>query len=140
MKKYLFLMIALVGLVGMSGCEKTEVVERAVLPRTFIYTITPDEWGVSENGLNIQTTLPIAELDRYYIEQGNVSVAISEDGETSYDILPSTFNGIAYSVRYSVGQINIYGEDPINNGDFEVPIPNYDVVFKVTLSDADYVE
>jgi hypothetical protein len=67
-------------------------------------------------------------------------VAISEDGETSYDILPSTFNGIAYSVRYSVGQINIYGEDPINNGDFEVPIPNYDVVFKVTLSDADYVE
>lgn len=140
MKKYLFLMIALVGLVGMSGCKKTEVVERAILPRTFIYTITPDDWGVSENGLNIQTVLPIGELDQYYIEEGNVSVAISEDGETSYDILPSTFNGIAYSVNYRVGQITIFGEDPINTGDYEVPIPQGNVVFKVTLSDAVFEE
>ena len=44
-----------------------------------------------------------------------VSVAMSFDGENSYDILPATFDGVAYSVRYSVGKITIYGEDPLKN-------------------------
>ncbi|QNL50420.1 hypothetical protein H8S90_02005 [Olivibacter sp. SDN3] len=141
MKKYLFLMIALVGLAGFSGCRKTEVVETAIMPnRTFIYTVNSNEWQYSEDGLTLLHDINLPELERYYLEQGNVSVAISIDNEQSYEILPATYNGYAYSVNYTVGFVTLKVEDPIIDPEIELQPPGTSIVVKIVLSDSDYID
>ena len=141
MKKYLFLMIALVGLVGFSGCKKTEVVETAIMPnRTFIYTVSPDDWVLSDNNSTLQHDINLPELEQYYLDQGNVSVAASFDGEGSYDLLPSTFGGLSYAVNYAIGSVLITAKDPLADPNVTIEKPTGEIVFKVVLSDSDYVE
>jgi len=143
MKKYLFLIIGLIGLVGMSGCKKTEVVETAIMPnKTFIYTVDGNSsgWKYSPDGLTLQYDINLPELEQYYLEQGNVSVAISLDDETSYEILPATFNGYAYSVNYTTGFVSLKVEDPLLDPDFELVPPGDKIVVKIVLSDSDYIE
>ncbi|WP_134088821.1 hypothetical protein [Olivibacter sp. XZL3] len=140
MKKYLFLMIALVGLVGMSGCEKTEVIETIMPNKTFIYTVSPGDWVLSNNRTTLEHDINLPELDRYYMDQGNVSVAASFDGEGSYDILPSTFEGLAYSVNYAVGSVLITVKDPLADPNITLSPPTGDIIFKIVLSESDYIE
>jgi len=86
MKKYLFLMIALVGLAGMSGCDKND--DSYYNPnRTFVYTVGSNEWGIESNGFRFSHEIVLPELDQYIVDQGNVSVAVSFDNGASYDIL-----------------------------------------------------
>lgn len=141
MKKYLFLMIALAGLVGMSGCKKTEVVERAIMPnRTFIYTVTSNQWQLSQDGLTLFHDIDLPELEQYYLEQGNVSVAISGDNEQSYDILPATYNGYSYSVNYTAGFVTLKVEDPLLEAGIELKPPASSIVVKIVLSDSDFIQ
>ncbi len=138
MKKYLFLMIALVGLVGMSGCDKND--DSYYNPnRTFIYTIGSSDWSLNSDG-SISYDINLPELTSYYLTQGLVSVSLSGDGEKSYDILPSTFQGVAYSVNYTEGFVSIYGEDPLADSTYPIEAPKGDIVIKVVLSDSDYVQ
>lgn len=140
MKQPVLLVLFSISLIGFYGCRKTEIIERAIMPnRTFIYTVTNQAWYEGENPLHVQTDINIPELTQYYLLEGQVSVAMSTDNEGSYDILPSTFNGYAYSVNYSVGRITIYIEDPINEGNLEVPFPEGTLVFKVVLSDSEFI-
>ncbi len=126
-------------LIFASSCEKTNIIENFYPnPNTsYIYTINPGQW--TDNGNQIFHTINLPELTNYYIKQGGVSVAISFDDEESYDILPATFDGVAYSVRYSIGRVTIYGEDPIMDSSIQVPIPDQ-VKIKIVLSEADYIE
>jgi hypothetical protein len=131
--------MVLVGMVSFSSCEKTNIIENYYPNpnKSFIYSISTNQWV--DNGNQIYHTLNLPELTSYYIQQGGVSVAMSFDNEQSYDILPATFNGVAYSVRYSLGKVTIYAEDPINDPNILVPIPNK-VMVKVILSETDFVE
>lgn len=140
MKKYLFLMIAVVGLMGMSGCKKTEVIETIMPNKTFIYTVSPSDWELSDNRATLQHNINLPELEQYYLEQGNVSVSASFDNEGSYDILPSTFDGLAYSVNYAVGSVLITVKDPLADPNVTVEPPTGNIVFKIVLSESDYVE
>ncbi len=139
MKKILATMIGMVALLTLSSCEKTNIIENFYPNpnRSFVYTIFSNQW--TDNGYRIFHTLNLPELTNYYIKQGGVSVAMSFDNEQSYDILPATFDGVAYSVRYSLGKVTIYAEDPLIDQSILVPIPDK-VMVKIILSETDYIE
>lgn len=147
MKRFLFAIgLSLASLTTFNSCTREYITNTYLPSRTFIYTLTPNSWSVSDNGRSILNTIDLPELTRHYLEQGIVSVSMSNDGEATYDILPATFvfdTGtesvpIAFSVNYTVGAVTIYGEDPID--DFIVPVPTGNVILKVSLTDADFVE
>lgn len=137
MKKILATMIGMVVLMAISSCEKTYITNSPNPNKSFVYTIFSNQW--TDNGYQIFHTLNLPELTNYYIKQGGVSVAMSFDNEQSYDILPATFDGVAYSVRYSLGKVTIYAEDPLIDPSIMVPIPDK-VMVKVILSETDYIE
>lgn len=137
MKKILTPMIGMVVLMAISSCEKTYITNSSNPNKSFVYTIFSNQW--TDNGYQIFHTLNLPELTNYYIKQGGVSIAMSFDNEQSYDILPATFDGVAYSVRYSLGKVTIYAEDPLIDPGILVPIPDK-VMVKVILSETDYIE
>lgn len=138
MKKPLTLVAGFLVVLGVSSCTKEYY---DVVPnKTFVYTIQPNEWSWDEGVSNqIYYDIDLPELTDYYVTQGLVSVAMSDNGESSYDILPSTFGGTAFSVNYTTGFVTIYAEDPIADPDYEVPIPTATMTVKITLSDAEYI-
>ena len=138
MKAYLTLAIGLAGIAGLGSCTK----EYYSPPpnKTFIYTITTNDWVWDEGVLNqVYHDIGLPELGDYYMDQGLVNVAISMDGEASYEILPATIAGTSYSVNYSTGRVTIYAEDPIFDPEYEVPIPSSTITVKITLSEADFI-
>lgn len=137
MKKYLTLVVGCVAILGLSSCTKEYY---DVVPnKTFIYTIQPNQWAWEQGVVNQYFhDIDLPELTRYYVEQGIVSVSISMDNEVSYNTLPATIRGIAFSVNYTAGFVTIYGEDPLYE-DVEIPLPNQAIKVKVTLSEADYI-
>jgi len=138
MKKPLTLVVGFLAILGLSSCTKEYY---DVVPnKTFVYTIQPNQWRWDEGVRNqIYYDIDLPELTDYYVTQGLVSVAMSNNGESSYDILPSTFGGTAFSVNYTTGFVTIFAEDPIADPDYEVPIPNVAMTVKITLSDAEYI-
>jgi len=137
MKKYLTLVVGLITIVGMTSCTKEYY--DTVRSQTFIYPISQNGWTWQDNvSYQVYHTKALPELTDYYLLEGGVNVAISFDGENSYDILPTTFNGIAYSVNYTIGAITIFAEDPLAEADIEIPIPDPAVV-KVILSESDFI-
>ena len=128
-----------VGLISLSSCEKTQIIENFYPNpnKSFIYSINANQW--TDRGYQIYHVINLPELTNYYIQQGGVSVAVSFDNEQSYDILPATFNGVAYSVRYSLGRVTIYAEDPLFDSNIMVPIPDK-VMVKIILTETDYID
>ncbi|WP_090603927.1 hypothetical protein [Parapedobacter koreensis] len=141
MKKHFTLaMVGFLAILGMSSCKKEYYDVVNPNPNTtYVYTIGTNAWQW-ESGVSHQVfhTKAIPELTEYYLLEGNVSVAISFDGENSYDILPTTFGGIAYSVNYTVGSITIFAEDPLAEPGIEINLPDPAVV-KVVLSESDFI-
>lgn len=139
MKKYLTPILAIVLVFSLSSCEKTNIIENFYPNpnKSFIYVINSNQW--TDGGYLIHHTLNLPELTNYYMQQGGVSVAMSFDNEDSYDILPATFEGVSYSVRYALGKVTIFAEDPLADPSIMIPIPNQ-VTVKVILSETDYVE
>ncbi|WP_257657519.1 hypothetical protein [Parapedobacter lycopersici] len=137
MKRLLLLFIGASTAAALSSCTKTELVENTA-NRSYVYTILQNQWQW-DNGVTYQVYYDkaIPALTDYYLLEGSVNVAISFDDEASYDILPTTFNGVAYSVNYTVGNVTIYAEDPLADSEIEVPLPENAVV-KVILSEADF--
>lgn len=139
MKKILTTSMGLLMLWFFAACEKTEVIENFYPNpnKSFIYTVYADQWN--DAGYQISHTINLPELTSYYMNQGGVSVAISFDEEQSYDLIPATFDGVAYSVRYSLGKVTLYGEDPIIDETILIPIPDK-IMVKIILSETDYIE
>ncbi|MFB2120186.1 hypothetical protein [Parapedobacter sp. 2B3] len=137
MKKHVTLVVGLLIVVGMSSCTKEYY--DVVPSQTFVYRINQNGW-TWENNVSHQVyhTKTLPELTDYYLLEGGVSVAISFDNENSYDVLPTTFNGVAYSVNYTVGAITIFAEDPLADPGIEIPLPDAAVV-KVILSESDFI-
>lgn len=137
--------IAAASLVSFNSCTKEYITNNYSNSYTFVYTVDPGDWTEHVDG-HVFHTIDLPELTEYFLLDGFVSAAMSADGESSYDILPSTYNfsngdetnPIAFSVNYSIGKVTIYGQDPVN--EFSIPRPNQSVVFKITLSESTYVE
>lgn len=138
MRKYLTLCLGLglAGILAFSACETTNVYPNT--SKSFIYSINTNQWADHEFWISHTINLP--ELTDYYVQQGNVSVAISFDDEESYTALPATFDGVSYWVNYARGRVTIYAEDPLFDDNILIPLPEEQVKVKIVLTEADYVE
>lgn len=139
--KRLLLAFAIAGasLVTLNSCTKEYITNNNFLPsQTMIYEKASGEWK-REFSNRLYVDLNVKELTKYYMDQGIVTLAMSQDGEKSFDAIPATINSISYSFNYQLGSIRVYLEDPIMDNGVEINPPS-NAVFKVSLTDADWVE
>lgn len=138
MKKNLLLLVSFMIVLLYSGCTKTEYVDNMINPnRTYVRILTPNNWQrVSNNLVKYDVSLPA--LDSYYVDD-LVSVALSFDGEASYDAIPATIDGLSYSVNYTEGFITVFIQDPLNEN-FLVPTPTGSIYMKVVISESEYID
>lgn len=136
MKKILLaLLIGTATLATTSSCTKEYY---DVVPSiTMVYTRTASQWA-SQSINTKYVDLNVPELTDYYVDQGIVTVAISFDGEKTYNGIPATINGISYSYDYTTKSIRIYAQDPIN-ANVPVLVPA-NIHVKVSLTKADFVQ
>lgn len=141
MKKKILFLFSLVLIIGFSACTKTEYrdVVQENPNRSYVVTLTSGNWVRVSPSL-IRYDIPLRDLTDYYLLQGGVAVALSFDNEASYDVLPSTFEAIAYSVNYGVGEISVFAEDPIADPTVTISIPSGNVYAKILLSTADFFD
>ena len=102
-----------------------------------IYTREAKDWN-TKDPQSAYLDLNVPELTNYYVKQGVVNIAISFDGEKTYNALPATIDGISYNYDYATQSVRIYAQDPIFDG-FPVDVPAK-AVFKISLTDADWVQ
>ncbi|MFD1768132.1 hypothetical protein [Sphingobacterium suaedae] len=106
---------------------------------TMVYQRADNQWTYNSNTKVWYLDLPVNELTDYYVDQGIVNVAMSFDGETTYNAIPATFGAIAYSYDYTTGSVRIYAEDPIADTGVEITPPE-NIFIKISLTEADFVE
>lgn len=143
MKNKILALLSFMLILGFSACTKTEYVDRFEEVdnpnKSYIVVLKPNKW-VRVSPARIRYDIPLRDLNDYYMDQGGVALALSFDGEASYDILPATFDGLAYSINYGIGEISILVDDPLGTDDIDVNAPTGDVVAKIILSTTDYVD
>lgn len=104
---------------------------------TMVYERFESDWSGTDH--NAFVNLDVPELDQYYMDQGIVMVAMSDDNEQSFHAIPGTINGVSYWFKYKKGEITIYAQDPILDEDIYVEVPQK-AIFKVSLTESDWVE
>lgn len=138
MKRILLaLAIASASLVTLNSCTKEYITNNYLPSQTMVYERSASSWQGSGNRKYLD--LPVKELTNYYLQQGIVTVAMSTDDEKSYQAIPATIDAVSYSFDYVIGSVRIYAEDPIMGTGVTITPPN-NAVFKVSLTDADFVE
>jgi hypothetical protein len=141
MKKNLLFLFSIVLIIGFSACTKTEY--RDVVPenpnRSYVVTMASANWVRVSPSL-IRYDIPLRDLTEYYLLQGGVAVALSFDNEDSYDVLPSTFEAVAYSINYGIGEISVFAEDPLADSRVTISIPSGNVYAKILLSTSDFFD
>lgn len=136
MKKILLaLLIGTATLATTSSCTKEYY---DVVPSiTMVYQRVANQWE-SESINTKFVDLDVPELKSYFVKQGIVTLAISFDGEKTYNGIPATINGISYSYDYETGSVRIYAQDPIN-ANVPVLVPAR-IHIKVSLTESDFVQ
>lgn len=140
MKKTLLFLSILI--LGITSCTKTEYIEPGPVENpnvAFIVELVPNDWERVSDA-KIKVDIPLRDLTEYYLLQGNVAVALSFDGEDSYDVLPMTVDGLAYSVNYTIGWITIVIDDPLAEDVAVTPFPSGPVVAKIVLTATDFLD
>lgn len=140
MKKNLLFLFSLVLIIGFSACTKTDRDNQPENPnRSYVVKLPSANW-VRVSSSVIRFDIPLRDLTEYYLLQGGVAVALSFDNEDSYDVLPSTFEAIAYSVNYGIGEVSIFAEDPLADSRVTISIPSGDVFAKIILSRTNFID
>lgn len=139
MKRILLaLVLATASAAVLSSCTKEYY--DTVLSKTMVYERSAGSWQNDPNTpARKYLDLPVRELTQYYRNQGIVTVAMSVDNEESYQAIPATIDAVSFSYDYVIGSVRIYAEDPLMDDGINVPVPT-NAVFKVSLTDADWVE
>lgn len=136
MKKILLaLLVGTATLATTASCTK-EYITNYLPSQTIIFDREAKDWQGTDNQAHLVLSVP--ELTDYYMKQGVVTVAYSTDNEKTYHAI-GTKEGQAYSYEYSLGSVTITVQDPILEEGISVEIPSR-ITFKVTLTDADWVE
>jgi len=135
MKKILTLICCTV-LIAATSCTKKYITPANVtafydVQGTTGWKVTTDDDG----NLSYSSTLGnLPEQDGYAQANGGVLVYISYDGGTTYEALPETYNGIAYSYTYSVGKVILYAQN--SDGSQLSAAPTLNIKVKVVLVDS----
>ncbi|MGK6352375.1 hypothetical protein [Parapedobacter sp. DT-150] len=138
MKKYLTFVVGFLVILGITSCTKEYY---DVVPNQTIRFDIPTNWWQRSSGVSNQVyvDIEVPELTDYYVDQGVVSIAVSFDNDATYEVLPTTVEGVAYSVNYTTGFVTIYAEDPIIDPDVVIDPPG-DLIVKITLSESDLIQ
>lgn len=136
MKKYLFLMIALVGLVGMSGCSKDDDPAPFNPNRTFVMELPSSAWKPIGDNIGWQVEIPLDQLNSEVFENDDVSVHLMFQDEI-YEPLTTVYAGVAYRYDYAIGSILIdatWADGTSGGGIMDNPPPTRYV--KIILSES----
>ncbi|MEJ2881376.1 hypothetical protein [Pedobacter sp. GR22-6] len=118
MKKLLLLILCTTTL-GLVSCKKETIVQETQ-NRTFIYTIQPNSWTLT-NQFTYSTILDIPEVDNITLDDEGVLVYVTNPGDNSKQKqLPFVFDVDAYSYEISNGKIRV----DIQSSDFQEAAPN----------------
>jgi len=139
MKKFLFsFLIGAITLTAFNSCTKEYNTYETVPSITMVYERNANQWQTFSSK-DKYLDLSVPELTNYYVRQGIVGLAISFDGENTYNTIPATIEGIAYSFDYTSGSVRIYAQDPIYDDNVTITVPA-NIFIKVSLTEADFVE
>ncbi len=130
MKKIL-LLIAGIGILGISSCKKEVIENYYTVPNKTIYAdrVTSD-WTAYDGGKTYTATIPLFDSDNYYNEYDGILVFASYDNGSTYEQIPTTYQGISYSYAVTNSQVIIDIQTP----NFDVAVtPPGSVKFKVVL-------
>ncbi len=129
MKRILLsLLIASATLLSFNSCTK-EYYEDSSTFTLPDYRIAPGDW-IDNNTPLAQFSIDVPELTNEIVDFGVVNVSMRKDNSTTFSKLPTTINGISYSVDYDTQEIMIFAE---REGGLPVNIDET-VVFKVSLT------
>lgn len=138
MKKFILLLICTATL-GLVSCKKDTIVQETP-NRTYNYTIQPDQWVLSTDGLNLTYEKSLSAIDQITVDDEGVLVYISHPLTSASNIqLPYTYNTDAYSYELYNGGIAI----DIQSSDFQdrAPIrPTKPIVVKVVVIPSLYAQ
>jgi hypothetical protein len=137
MKKTLLLLICTATL-GLVSCKKDTIVQETP-NRTFVYTVQPNQWVLSGDGLSYSTDLIVDEIDQISIDDEGLLVYMSHPLiPSSYVQLPYVYNTDAYSYEMYDGGITI----DVQSSDYQdrTPIPPSKAVqVKIVLIPSQFV-
>lgn len=107
MKKLLFLILCTTTL-GLVSCKKDTIVQETS-NRTFIYTIQPNSWKLSDDKLTFTAFLDINEIDNITLDDEGVLIYMTVPGNNNIQKpLPFVYNVDSYSYEFKPGQIQIH--------------------------------
>ncbi|GGH18697.1 hypothetical protein [Mucilaginibacter phyllosphaerae] len=109
MKKLLSILCLSIVVLTVASCKKETVVAPNT-NRTFIFDIAASDWQQTTNQVSYYTNLNEPALDNYLHLNGAVLVYISFDGEKTYEQVPETYEGVAYSFSHQTGSIQVLAQ------------------------------
>ncbi|MDN3581069.1 hypothetical protein [Mucilaginibacter flavus] len=135
MKKILTLICCTI-LIAATSCTKKYITPANVtafydVKGTSGWVVSTDSGGKTSYSSTLNN---LPENDNYSQANGGVLVYISYDNGATYEALPETYNGIAYSYTYSVGKVILYAQN--SNGTQLSAAPSLDIKVKVVLVDS----
>ncbi|GAA3962031.1 hypothetical protein [Mucilaginibacter dorajii] len=94
---------------------------------------TDPSTGTKSYLVNLGKDGELPELDGYTQANDGVIVSISGDNGTTYEALPQTYSGVAYSYTHSKNLVQLFAQSP--NGTTAI-LPTSDLVVKIVLVDS----
>lgn len=134
MKKSFYFIVGLIGIMTLSSCTKTEIIENTINPnRTIWLNIQSSQWVADANTDKWSLRLNVPEIDGLIMDNGTVLVDISFDNAV-FEPLTTVYEGLAYRYDYSLGElwIDVTWADGY---DGEIPRPGA-VTVKIILVDS----
>lgn len=96
MKKLLGI-LAVIIVLGTSACQKTYEQYYTTPNKTIYASINTSDWGTSDGGFTYSTSITLFPDDNYYNEFDGILAYVSYNNGTTYEQIPQTFEGIAFS-------------------------------------------
>jgi hypothetical protein len=145
MKKILTLVCCTI-LLAATSCTKKYITPAN---RTVFFTVkggtnasNPGDWllntdpttGTKSYLVNLGKNGELPELDDFTQANGGVIVSISGDNGDTYEAIPQTYSGVAYSFTHSKNLIQLFAQTPDGTAAL---LPTRDILVKVVLVDSE---
>jgi hypothetical protein len=109
MKKILTLICCTIVLAATS-CKKETIVQPSANTKTAVFDVPASAWTLAADGTGYYADVPVKEIDDYLQHNGAVLVYISFNGELTYEQVPETYQGVAYSFNHQTGSVRVIAE------------------------------
>jgi len=124
MKKILTILGCVI-LLAATSCTK-QYITPGQTNQTFSFNVAPSVWTLTtDNGGVKSYSAPLAvPVSNGFIQSGGgVIVSISYDGGNTFESLPETYGGVAYSYTYNAGNVSIYAQSADGSTPIQPTLP-----------------